>query len=100
MSHLTNLIAALGPTPDEIANTLRAKGIQGVRNTARFLNPMVRYVQRMIKVDALSVDVMTPGAIRMKMNGHEEVAVLPKPVAEFLDAFNVGKYPELELPPG
>jgi hypothetical protein len=99
MSHLADLIATLGTTPDEVAITLRARAIHGVRNTARFLNPVVRYIQSIIRVDALSVDVMTPGAIRMKMNGHEEVAVLPKPVVKFLDAFNGGKYPDLELPP-
>jgi hypothetical protein len=99
MTPLAHLIAELGTTPDEVASALRKKAIQGVRNTARFLNPVVRYVQSVIRVDALSVDVMTPGAIRLRTNGSAEVAVLPKPVASFLEAFNGGKYPDLELPP-
>ena len=37
------MLVDLGNTPDEVADTLRASGITGVRNTVRFLNPIVRF---------------------------------------------------------
>jgi hypothetical protein len=82
-----------------VATALKAKGIQGVRNAARFLNPIVRYAQGWVKVDAPSLDVMKGDTLRLIVHhGREEEAPLAQAVWQFLDAFNRGKYPELELP--
>jgi len=40
----SNVLANLGASADDVAAKLRARGIQGVRNTGRFLNPIVRYL--------------------------------------------------------
>jgi hypothetical protein len=42
---LRSTLDRMGGTADEVAATLRVKGVQGVRNTVRLLNPVVRYVQ-------------------------------------------------------
>jgi hypothetical protein len=42
------LLAQLGDNADEVAGSLKASGIQGIRNTARFLNPIVRHLQAQI----------------------------------------------------
>lgn len=89
----------LGKTPDEVALTLRMKGIQGVRNTARFLNPIVRYVHTQLHDYALHIDVMKGSTLSLTYpNGSREEMPLPLSVRHFLDAFNDGAYPDLELP--
>jgi hypothetical protein len=96
----TNL-ERMGGTADEVAATVRAKGVQGVRNTVRLLNPVVRYVQNILRIDNLDLDVMTGKTIRANSGSAVKMQELPlpEPVREFLDAFNRGAYPDLELPP-
>jgi hypothetical protein len=99
-SALDRILAKMGGTGEEVAATLKASGVRGIRNAARFLNPVVRYVQSRIRVDALGLDVMQGDKIRLTYgNGKKEDAPIPHAVRVFLDAFNRGKYPELELPP-
>ena len=50
-SELSRMLTDLGSSADEIAATLGGDKIQGVRNTVRFLNPIVRYCQRHLMVD-------------------------------------------------
>jgi hypothetical protein len=96
---LDQLLQGLGGSADAVAATLRAAGIQGVRNTVRFLNPVVRYLQGQLRADA-SMDLIEPGKVRLRYgDGSREEAVLPAAVCQFLDAFNQGAYPELHLPP-
>jgi len=73
-------------------------GIQGVRNTVRRLNPIVRYVESKVS-DAWNVNVTTGDTLRMDFRdgGKAEVG-LPQTVRRFLKAFNSGAYSELELP--
>ncbi len=93
------MLKELGETPDEVATALKANGIRGVRNAARFLNPIVRYAQGQVMVDALGLDVMQGDTLRLIFHdGRKEETPLPPTVRKFLDAFNVGKYPDLELP--
>lgn len=92
--------ASLGGTADEVAATLRAYGIQGVRNTVRQLNPVVRNVLSKIRVDAYGLDVMQGSVLRMTFeDGRQEEAVIPPPVKQFMDRFNRGAFPDLELSP-
>jgi hypothetical protein len=96
---LVEMLQEFGGTAEEVAAALKAKGIQGVRNAARFLNPIVRYAQGRVKVDALGLDVMKGDTLRLIFHdGRKEEAPLPPAARQFLDAFNRGKYPELELP--
>ena len=95
---LASLLLAMGPNADALAATLRTAGIQGVRNTARFLNPLARSFQRHILLDNYSLDLMQPGTLRLRTHGASREFLLPPPVADFLTAFNAGAYPDLELP--
>jgi hypothetical protein len=92
-------LIALGNTFDAVAKTLNCTGIQGVRNTVRILNPIVRYLQARFP-NAMVVDVIRGDAVHIVYrDGSEDMTPLPLPVREFLDAFDSGAYPELEIPP-
>ena len=96
---LGSALLGLGSTVAEVAITLQSRRIQGVRNTVRFFNPIIRAVQREVQVDFSTLDLIQPDKLRMTLpNGTAEVC-LPPAVKEFLDAFNRGEHPELELPP-
>jgi hypothetical protein len=96
---LSRILREMGKTADDVALTLRTVGIQGVRNTVRFLNPIVRYCQVHVRLDHYALDIMQPGIMRILLpdNMNEQFS-LPLPVQEFLDSFNAGSYPDLELP--
>jgi hypothetical protein len=47
--------------------------------------------------DNLDADVMTGKTFRIHGTGGQEVT-LPEAILDFLDAFNRGTYPDLELP--
>lgn len=98
---LSKMLAELGSTPDQVAASLDAQGVKGVRNAARFLNVIVRYVQSRLSVDVLSVDVMKDGVVRVTFGTKKKdvEANLPEPVRDFLERFDHGAYPHLELPP-
>src|SRR5436190_15798462 len=100
---LEQTLLLLGSTADDIAATLRAQNVRGVRNTVRHLNPIVRFVQQHLRIDDYGLDLlhgdgMSSYTLRMTLpSGAKEEAVLPEPVKAFLDAFNSGGYPGLEL---
>ena len=90
----------LGQTPDEVADALRASGIKGVRNTVRFLNPIVRYAHSRI-ADAHGIDLIQGDKLRIEFANSEVTEVtVPGPVLRFLDRFHEGHYPDLEMPAG
>jgi hypothetical protein len=91
------MLEALGKTADEVASALRAEGIQGVANTVRQLNPVVRYVHGQLK-DAQTVYLIGDLLTIHFNDGREQKKSIPNAVREFLDAFNRGKYPDLHLP--
>lgn len=97
---MAKLLDGLGATPDEVAASLQALGFQGVRNAVRTLNPFVRYLASHLRVDAFGLDVMKGDRVRLTHgNGTTEETALPDAVRQFLDRFNRGQYPDLELPP-
>ena len=95
---LRKLLEQMGRSGDAVADTLRATGVLGIRNAVRVLNPIVRYVQNATRLDNLDADVMTGNTFRVHGATRQEVE-LPQAILDFLDAFNHGAYPELELPP-
>jgi hypothetical protein len=101
-SHLdvSRLLQELGDTPDAVAAKLSNKKVQGVRNAARYLNPIVRYVQVCFQDDTMDMDVIKSGVLSVHLRSAptQEVAI-PETVRQFMDAFNRGGYPNLELPP-
>lgn len=91
------MLEQLGQTPDEVASSLKAKGIKGVRYAVRFLNPVVRYIQMQLGDPLLHIDVTGGSTLRtVHSDGSKEESRLPDAVREFLDAFNRGDYPDLE----
>lgn len=96
---LSKALQKMGANAEEVAATLRASGVQGVRNTVRGLNPIVRYIQNTFRLDNFNADVMTGTTFRIHGATSQEV-VLPQAVTDFLDAFHRGQYPDLQLPLG
>lgn len=94
---LGRLLARLDRPPDEVARLLKEAGISGVRNTVRFLNPLVRFVQARFHLDDYTLDVIKPGCLRLTLpDGTTRERAIPLTACEFLVAFNAGRYPELE----
>jgi hypothetical protein len=91
------MLEALGKTADEVASALRAEGIQGVANTVRQLNPVVRYVHGQLK-DAQTVYLIGDLLTVHFNDGREQKKSIPPAIREFLEAFNKGQYPDLHLP--
>jgi hypothetical protein len=95
---VARMLQDLGNTADDVAAVLKAQKIQGVRNTVRMLNPIVRYVGSLVS-GARDMDLIEAGTLRITfLNGSVERVTLPEAIREFLDAFNTKAYPELELP--
>ena len=98
-SDVAKLLQDLGPSAAEVASALRVKGVQGVRNTVRALNPIVRYLEAHV-TDAWNLNVVPGDTLSMNFrDGRKGTVALPEAVKQFLEAFNRGAYPELELPP-
>ena len=94
------MLEELGRTPDEVAATLRAHGIDGVRNTARFLNPIVRYANT-VTTGAYGIDLTQGDRLRIVFADGRTIEVpVPDAVLKFLDLFHRGHYPDLEMPLG
>jgi len=98
---MAKLLEELGTTPGEVAASLKANGVQGVRNAVRFLNPIVRHVQGRARVDAWSLDLMQRDKLRLTfVGGRKEETLITEAVRLFLDAFNRGEYPRPRIAPG
>lgn len=94
------MLDELGNTADEVAVALRQRGIKGVRNTVRFLNPVVRYAHTRL-ADVYGIDLIQGDRLRIVFaNGRAEEVAVPEPVRHFLDNFHRGQYPDLEMPAG
>jgi hypothetical protein len=92
------MLDRLGTTPEEVAATLQSQGIRGVRNTVRFLNPIVRYAKSCLD-GASEIDLIHGDRLRIVFaTGEVNEVPVPQPVQQFLIAFHQGNYPELELP--
>lgn len=94
---LLQLLDTLGRSPDEVACTLRKYGVTGVRNTVRFLNPIVRFLQAQSDLNTADCDLILGNVLRVRFRGgSEEHVTVPRPVIDFVKAFNSGSYPDLE----
>lgn len=97
---IARMLNDLGKTADEVAEALKHEGVRGVRNSVRFLNPVVRYVRAEVRGVA-NADVIQADTLSVELaDGTQHQVPLPQAVREFLDRFNRQGYPELELPEG
>jgi len=91
------MLDELGATPDAVAESLRALGIRGIRNTVRTLNPIVRYVAA--QTPGILVDLILVSRLRIVfVSGEVTEVAMPEPVLQFLAEFHRGRYPDLEMP--
>jgi len=96
---LGKTLEKMGTSADEVAATLRAADVQGVRNTVAGLNPIVQFIRNTLHLPKLEADVMSGKTLHINGVGGQEVA-LPPAVLDFLNAFNRGEHPDLEVPRG
>jgi hypothetical protein len=91
------MLEDLGNSASKVADTLKSRGVQGVRHTVRILNPIVRFVAGHLLTSNLGMDLIVPDTFRMTLlDGTKIDAPMPQAVRDFLSAFNQGAYPELE----
>ncbi len=99
-NELKGILTGTGNAADEVADALRAAGVRGVRNTVRFLNPIVRYCKTRLSNPGLTLDVIQPGVLRIHFPDNQaEEFPLPLPIQQFLEKFDRGLYPDLEVSP-
>jgi hypothetical protein len=92
------MLERLGDTPEAVAETLRAAGVTGVRNTVRILNPVVRYALA-ATAGVREMDLISGDRLRTVFaTGVVTEEVVPAAVLAFLDSFHRGEYPDLEMP--
>ena len=91
------MLEALGTTAEKVASALRAKGIQGVANTVRDLNPIVRYVRGELH-ETQAVHLIGDVLTIQFADGRQQQVAIPPAVRDFLHAFNSGEYADLHLP--
>ena len=90
----------MGTTAEDVADTMRKNSVQGVRNAVRFLNPIIRYLHVCLKTEAIDMDVTRGDRLRLLFpRGRVLEVAIPTPAIQFIQAFDSGSYPELDLGP-
>jgi hypothetical protein len=98
-TQMQQILDGLGESAQDVAETLRTQRIAGIRNSVRLLNPIVRMVQATLLISNLGMDLLKPGVLRLQLtDGTKAEAILTTGVQDFLEAFNRGEYPDLEMP--
>ena len=96
MDQIIDALAALGDTPDQVADTMRTSGVRGLRDSPSIRNPIVRYLNRTLNIGG-RLEVTAGGtALHLLLGGKVSELALPIPVQVFLDGFHRGLYPDLE----
>jgi len=94
---LESLLNETGDSANIIADRLRRRGIKGVRNAVRILNPIIEYVQDSLKSSGIAMNLIDPDVLHVRLgDGAMIAAVVPQAVKDFLQSFNDGMYPDLE----
>jgi hypothetical protein len=93
---IENLLAAMGDTPDAVANAIRSRGVRGMRDSPSLFNPVVRYLNRALAVGSRLEVGVSGTVLRLQLAGKVREVPLPPAVQEFLRAFHEGRFPDLE----
>jgi hypothetical protein len=104
LDQLSRILTALGKNPDQVAEALRSSKCGGKRY-GNFPSPVIRYVYRYFDDGTLelvySVVPTAPALVSKlylyRLDGSREEVCLPAAIREFLDLFDQGAYPDLEL---
>jgi hypothetical protein len=95
---MSRILADMGDSADKVAAALEAKGVGGARNTTRILNPVVNYVVSALLISSWRMELTEDDKLRFTIRDGECATVpLPQAVKDFLEAFNRGMYPKLEM---
>lgn len=95
---LRSALAALGDTPEAVADTLRRRGVYGVRHDAA-RHPVVRYLMGLTQAAGLAepLSLARVGSLRILCQPRlAGTVVLGVAAARFSWGFDSGQYPELE----
>ena len=90
-----SMFDTIGSTADEVADRLRELRIRGVPNTVASLNPIGKYVDAQVTLDAIVIDLSNGTLTITFPSQRTHVIALPQPVVDFLHGFNEGAYPDL-----
>lgn len=91
--NIQQALAALGSTAEQVAQTLKAKGIKGVRAKIGSC-PVASYLQRECYDDGITVGLSCAGNDNLVSVSQQEE--IPDHVRKFVRDFDDGLYPELE----
>lgn len=92
-----NYLESLGNTPDEVHQTLKDKGIKGRRASASRC-PISNAVHQHVKMDTYvtHTDTLVVDPELSPDVNDRNLVVNPWPVAEFIAAFDLRQYPDLD----
>lgn len=92
------LLDQLGTASNQVATSLEDKGIHGQRLARRCLNPIVQYLSRNVS-GCWAAEVLDDQIQLYFIDRQAEGVPIPAAVREFLEEFDHGSYPSLELTP-
>lgn len=81
-------LQTLGETPNDVAAAMRLYGVTGHRHDTRD-GPLPRYLSRVVGCRDFEVNH------NMVKHDQHRVTWMPLPVAQFVQAFDAGEYPDL-----
>jgi hypothetical protein len=92
---IQQLLESMGTKPEEVAETLRAEHVRGLRDSSSYMNPIVRYVNRSLDL-GFKLEIGADGSIIRLYDEKVKELKLPLPIQGFLQCFHRGLYPDLE----
>lgn len=93
-ANLTRSLNRLGATPQEVAANLEEQGITGEPKHAQSC-PVANYLKRTFPVDLATVSTTMAVLVEDEHRSVEVFTLTPKPVEDFIKAFDKGKYRQL-----
>jgi hypothetical protein len=96
--HIANLLDAMGDHPSAVATSLRAEDVRGVRGSA-LAHPVCRWLIRLVPDLGVVLGLDTVHVFRPGRGPAMQGVTVPMPpaVRAFVDRFDDGQYPDLEL---
>jgi hypothetical protein len=95
---LYNLLADLGNSPHEIAETLREAGVKGQRKLSERC-PIAKWLTTQTNCREVQVDYGAAGVYLTLGPGESFICTPPAAIDEFIRAFDDGEYPDLDAEP-
>jgi hypothetical protein len=103
IEELKRILVGMGKTGEDVASCLRADNCRGFKlGTGGFPTPLIRYLYRrfddgVLQLGSFPHRIGWGTLILHRIDGSHERIALPIAVAEFLELFQEGEFPDLEL---